>query len=269
MNQRRAIAAPAALAVLALGLASCDGQGTRPPPAAGPAARAAAVVQALGQAPGVVAETVVVLEEPGHPKVSFHVHWWCAPDGRLKVVATKENVDFASALLAPDGHYRALLPREHLGSEGIVPAPDGHTLTLAQAIRLAGAQLRDGPLPPGAAFRDGPDAGTVLFPLFAGVSAQATLDAHADQVRTLRWLAADGTVLLTLTCDRYEAVDDQLIRPTIDHVALHDGTRATILLPHLRSVPVISDAGLSLPLPASTTLVPLDDFLDHLAHVGD
>jgi hypothetical protein len=260
-----------AMSALALAATGCEDAREAPPPAHqavdGPA-NAAAIAAALGAGAAIAAETVVHLSQPGHGSVGFHLHWWCDADGRVKLAASKENVDFCTAELARDGSYRALLPRDHLWTQGMLAGDPQRPLGLVGAMRLCAQQLVEGPLPAKAAFRAGPDPRTVLCALADGLSLQATLDADAREVEAVRLFSGAHQELLSASCQRYQAFDD-LRRPTDVHVSFPDGASAHVLLVKLQDVPRISPERMAMERPADARVVALEAFLDHLQRLSD
>jgi hypothetical protein len=265
----------AIVALIALALAAC---GTRP---AGPvgadadhpkgdaaaSAQAGDIIRAVGQTPAAVAEATVRIKPPEQDAERFQLWLWCAVDGRVRILATFKDVEFCSALLRADGTYEAWLPRAKLASRGkLDDDADPRRGGLLAALRLAAAEIREGPLPTATDYRSGPTPATLLFAETGGLSAQATVDAGERTVLAKRLFAADGSELATVTYQRWKEFDE-LRRATVAGLAFPgDPTEVGVIVRKVESVGDISEDRMRFALPDGAPVVPLREFL---AHLGD
>jgi hypothetical protein len=262
-------------ALIALALAGC---GTRP---AGPVgadadhprtdnaamAAAADIIRAAGQTPAAVAEATVRIKAPEQDAERFQLWLWCSLDGRVRILATFKDVEFCSAILRADGTYEAWLPRAKLASKGrLDDDADPRRGGLLAALRLAAAEVRDGPLPPAGEYRAGPAPTTLLFAEAGGLSAQATIDPAERTVLSKRLFASDGSELATATYQRWKEFDELRRATSVALAFPGDATEVGFSVRKVESVGDVSEERMRFALPEGAPVVPLREFL---AHLGD
>ncbi len=257
-------------------------------------ATAIGVAQRLGQTPAAAARANIRIKQPDQDAQTFQLYLWCAPDGRVRVNATKVDVEFCSALVAADGTYTAWLPRAKLSAHGnlrggihggdttpradqqpsVQPsvqtkerkdqAPTAAETQLLLQLTMIASELTAGPLPLMGPFHAGAKKDTITCPAGGGLVAELDIDASERVVDAKRLLQADGKQVVSITYSRYKQFDEQR-RPTQARVAVAgDLSEIIFTIGRFDGLPAISDERMRLEPPSDARDVPLDEFLQHL-----
>jgi hypothetical protein len=272
----------AALAVLLAGCISSTRPAATGIGTGNPATDAATILATYRATPAADAVLSLRVKPAKGDALSFQLHLWCAPDGRVRIIASRLDVDFCSAVLGPDGSYRVVLPRAHLAAVGTFGDAERHTLSpLLTHPALIADELRSGPLPPDGPWRAGDEIidghPTLSATAAAGVRASATWDPATGLVtdKTLLVLPGedgrDGDLIRIAYS--HERDFDGLQRPTRAVVGVPGpdismqgptATTVTIGLKSFDGLGSISDERMHLDVPADARTVPLDELLKHL-----
>lgn len=235
--------------------AACTGP-VRPSPPATDALRAR-----LGTASCVAASLLVRVVPPDGEGEMFTLRVWSPPDGRVRVIAHKLDVDFLSALVAADGSYTAVLPREQVWARGRLGSADDPLLLRDLALLVA--EIRHGPLPPDAVATPDPDQALRFADRATGWTAVLRLGADGLPVGK-RLLAADGREQRRLAYDRWQAFEG-LQRPSVVGLTVAgDPASCTIRLKSFDAPPMISDERMTLRLPDAAVEVAPQEFARRL-----
>lgn len=236
-------------------LAACTGPVRPSPP------DVAALRARLGSAPCVAASLLVRIVPPEGEGELFTLRVWSPPDGRVRVLAHKLDVDFLSALVAADGTYLAVLPRERVWARGRLGSASDPVLLRDLALLVA--EVRHGPLPPGMTVT--PAAARCVRFSDQGTGWTAELDIGADGLPLgKRLLAADGSEVRRLRYDRWQAFEG-LLRPSVVGLTVTgDPATCTIRLKSFDAPPAISDERMQLQPPAEAVEVSPEDLARQL-----
>ena len=291
---RRRAWVPVGLVVLfaVITAAGCSTGGSIRPSGAStgdPATDAAAILGRYKSTPAADASLAVRIKPAKGDALNIQLHIWCAADGRVRINASKLDLDFCSALLRPDGSYIVIAPRAHLAATGTFDDQDRANLTpLFTQPGLIADELRSGPLPPHGAWQEGhpeePDRSTLFFQLPPHLTADATWDTRSGLVTIKELICSnpDSRDVIDVVYS-HERDFDGLLRPTLANVTVatmvgsnviqaptpeslkaSDPTNITIGLRSFDGLGEISAERMHLDVPADARTVPLDELLKHL-----
>ncbi|MBA2481205.1 MAG: DUF4292 domain-containing protein [Planctomycetes bacterium] len=265
------------VALLALAIAGCA-HPVRPQAPGDATALAAAVARVHGQAPALAADLIIVVTDAAGEATTFQVNVWRAADGRVRLLASKLDVDFCTALLTAEG-LTAWLPRARVmtdptvedaspAAEETAPAAEP-TAAPARAqpwlrdLALLAAELADGPVPMTGPYVLGERPHTLRCPA-GDLTMELQVDPATHEAIEKRLVRADGSRAATLTYDRYRAFDD-CRRATRLRLSVPDGAgTTTVVLRAFSSVGAISDERMRLDIPKGIRRVPMREFLERM-----
>lgn len=228
-------------ACLLAALLLCGCGSARPQPAA----------HAFGAARAVAASLLVqVVPEQGDAEV-FTLRLWSTADRAIRVRVQKLDVAVLDALVRPDGAYEALLVRERVATAGRLGAADDPLLL--RDLRLLLSELRDGPVPAGAA----PDGdGAWDDP----TGWRARLQAGADGLPALKTLHDGAVEMRRLAYRRWQDYDG-LRRPSQVELRVHgDPATVRVRVKGLDDPGAISAERMALAIPADAERVAPEEF---------
>ncbi|MBA3708945.1 MAG: hypothetical protein H0W83_09030 [Planctomycetes bacterium] len=230
-------------------------------------AMAVEVARAHGQTQALTADVIILVKPPKQDTTTFKLNVWCAADGRTRILASKFDVDFCSALIAADGTLAAFLPRARVMVHADPKAPvDGARpppVWLAD-LHLLSAELSDGPMPMRGPYITGAKADVFTCPSGPDLVAELEIDPETWFVRTKRLLRTDGALAATCTYDRYRAFDE-CHRATRMRLAIpDDATETTFVLKQLSALPMITEETMRFTMPDGMREVPMQEFLDRM-----
>ncbi len=259
-------------------LAACtSGGGVRPLHGGHPDADAAAIQAHYRSTPAADASLALRIKPGTGDALNIQLHLWCAADGRVRLAASKLDVEFCSALIRPDGAYTVVAPRAHLAATGTFTDQDRAGLSpFLTRPALIADELRSGPLPivPPLFWSEGDDGAkpTLTAPnadlSATGATTVATWDPATTLVTTKDLCVGDDVIAIAYS---HEKDFDGLLRPTLAQItapavpnAQQTVTTITIGLKHFDGLGDISAERMHLDVPADARTVPLDDLLKHL-----
>ncbi len=254
--------APRALLLAAVLLVAGCGAGPRQDPPA--SADVAALAAQVGQAPCVVASLLIKRLPPegqGEGEL-FSLRLWAPPDGRVRVLAQKMDVDFLAALVAADGGFTVLDPRAGVWSSGRLGDPEAPALLRDLALLVG--EARHGPVPPDAVAAVAADGQWRYRDPITGWAAEVAVDRASGLPSGKVLRAGDGGELRRLGYERWAAFDG-LQRPGVVRLAVAgDPAAYTIRMKDLDAPATVSDERMALRLPEGARQVPLAELLDGL-----
>jgi hypothetical protein len=243
--------------------------GADAPPVPDATARATAVLAAHGQAAAVTCALVIRVKPPQGDALIFTLDLWCPADGRIRVKASKLDVDFCDALVGPDGAFTAFLARSRervsgnlrdLAAADASGRPAGPSFLAYLALLVE--EVKCGPLPAVGPWRE---RGGNLVAADPATRLTAEVTAKPDgTVASKRLLDDQGKEVLRLDYDRYQAFG-QLHRPVRIVLAVAgDPTACTIRLRDCAAVPGIGDERMRLTIPVGVPAIPVGEFIRRL-----
>lgn len=248
--------------LLALLLLGGCGAGVRQDPPA--AAEVPALAARLGQAPCVVASLLIKRLPPegqGEGEL-FSLRLWAPPDGRVRVLAQKMDVDFLAALVAADGTFTVLDPRAGVWADGRLGDPAAPSLLRDLALLVG--EARHGPVPPDAVAAVGDDGAWRYRDPITGWDAELTLGGGDGLPAGKLLRGADGGELRRLGYERWTAFEG-LQRPGVVRLTVAgDPAAITIRIKDLDAPATVSDERMALRLPEGARQVGLAELLDGL-----
>jgi hypothetical protein len=266
--------------------AGCStGGSTRPIDAStgDPATDAAAILARYRSTPAADASLAVRIKPAQGDALNIQLHIWCAADGRVRINASKLDVDFCSALLKPDGGYIVVAPRAHLAAVGTFDNRDraDYSPFFTRTV-LISDEFCHGPLPPrgrwGPIGAGGPQPFTLVSEIAPLVFATITWSGGTGLVTGKHLDCGADQIAIAYS---HEKDFDGLLRPTLATVTVSGtvgsthvvgsetppaatDTKITVGLRSFDGSGSISDTRMHLDVPADARTVSLDDLLKHL-----
>jgi hypothetical protein len=222
-----------------------------------------------GQTAAVTGALVIRVKPPQGDALIFTLDLWSPADGRIRVKASKLDVDFCDALVAPDGAFTAFLARSResvAGNLRDLAAADAQGRPVGPSflayLALLVEEVKCGPLPAVGPWRE---LGGNLVATDPATRLTAEVVAKPDgTVASKRLLDDQGKEVLRLDYDRYQAFG-QLHRPVrIVLTVAGDPTACTIRLRDCAAVPGVGEERMRLTTPAGTPAIPVGEFIRRL-----
>jgi len=224
------------------------------------------------QADNLVCKVVVAARDgDGERLPGFSVHTWADDQGRVRVRATKVDVDFLDGLLHPDGRFSLALVRDEEVVEGQLAdlaAEDGAGAGFFARLDLLVAEVKEGPIPRADTYSAevGPD-GTILLRCRHGQETESVvaIDGRHYQAQH-KTLYEHGEAVLRIDYDRYELIDG-LRRPLRGTIAFpQSGAMVRVRIPNLGldEVPGFRPGTFTFEPPADWPRISLETFVERL-----
>ena len=240
-----------------------------PPILAADIARVAELLTFHGRAETITCELLIRMKPANGDALTFQIFLWCPADGRIRLKASKLDVDFCEALVQPDGSFTAVLVRSHevvRGNIKDISVLDAQGRPLGPPflayLALLVAEAKTGPIP---------DSGITAVGERSIQAKDATsgltvgVDLNADNTAaTKRFYDAPGKESLRFDYSRYQQFDG-LRRPAKLTVTVpNDPSEYGVKVRGIDVVPSIDPVRMKLETSQGLHEIKLMEFLDRL-----
>lgn len=243
--------------------------GRTPPIIEAGIARVAELLTAHGRADTVTCDLLVRAKPADGDAITFQIFLWCPADGRIRLKASKLDVDFCEALVQADGSFTAILVRSRevvRGNLKDVRVLDAQGRPLGPPflgyLALLVAEAKTGPIPDQgvtAVHERRIEAKDPTSGLAVGVELNAD-----DTAAAKRFYDAPGKESLRFDYSRYQAFDG-LRRPAKLQVTVpNDPSEYGVRVREIDVVPAIDQERMRLEVSQGLREIKLMEFLDRL-----
>lgn len=240
-----------------------------PPILAAGIARVAELLNVHGRAETITASLLIRVKPADGDAITFQIFLWCPADGRIRLKASKLDVDFCDALVQADGSFTAVMVRSNevvRGNLKDISVLDQQGKPLGPPflgyLALLVAEAKTGPIPDQgvtAVHERRIEAKDATSGLGVGVDLNAD-----DTAASKRFYDAPGKESLRFDYSRYQEFDG-LRRPAILKVTVpNDPSDYLVRVREIDVVPSIDPQRMKLEVSQGLKEIKLMEFLDRL-----